>query len=230
MLCFPSLSASKSKPVGSSSDIPEKEKEKATTAAKSQDTNAPSTPTKIDKEKKEKPLKKKDKSSKGASNLPPVESKPPPGPLVALGRRDKPLKRPRSGNFSATHTHTCPVCVCLCVCVHGFHLSTTFCVNSGSTVVYVYIYTLHHHISELSLSLSLAVCVCVCVFHCSSTLDYHQTQAQVKCIQLMHYIRPHSSTELGRLEMIMKKRDDYVHNTHDVASTVCPLKVHVYVV
>jgi hypothetical protein len=91
--------ATKSRPAGSASDTPEKEKEEktaasSTAATKSQD-SAPSTPTKNDKDKKDKPSKKKDKSSKGAVNLPPVESKPPPGPLVALGRRDKPLKRPR---------------------------------------------------------------------------------------------------------------------------------------
>lgn len=85
--------ASKSKPASSAPDIPSKEKDKVPLAPKHQD-DAPSTPTKTEKEKKEKPSKKKEKS-KGAPVLPPVEAKPPPGPLVALGRRDKPLKRPR---------------------------------------------------------------------------------------------------------------------------------------
>jgi protein phosphatase 1 regulatory subunit 10 len=87
---------SKSKPASGSTPEAadrDKEKDKAPSAAKPQD-SAPSTPTKTDKKEKA-PSKKKEKSSKGAPNLPPVESKPPPGPLVALGRRDKPLKRPR---------------------------------------------------------------------------------------------------------------------------------------
>ena len=120
-------SASKSKPLGSTLDsagaAEDKDKEKTVpSAAKTQD-NTPTTPTKTDREKKDKPSKKKEKSSKGASaNLPPVESKPPPGPLVALGRRDKPLKRPRSvekGPQSLSCPHTlyslCGVCVCVCV-------------------------------------------------------------------------------------------------------------------
>ena len=86
-------SASKSKPVEEPAD---KEKESRAAPADQFQDSAPTTPTKTEKEKKEKTSKKKEKSSKGAPNLPPVEAKPPPGPLVALGRRDKPLKRPRS--------------------------------------------------------------------------------------------------------------------------------------
>ena len=157
-------SASKSKPLGSTLDsagaAEDKDKEKTVpSAAKTQD-NTPTTPTKTDREKKDKPSKKKEKSLKGASaNLPPVESKPPPGPLVALGRRDKPLKRPRSvekGPQSLSCPHTlyslCGVCVCVCF-------------SSASSVVY------HHQTSELS--------VFVCVFHCSSRLDHqHKLYAQ----------------------------------------------------
>lgn len=69
----------------------DKDKEAAPSPAKGQE-DMPTTPTKPEKEKKEKSKKK----SKGAVSLPPVEAKPPPGPLVALGRREKPVKRPRS--------------------------------------------------------------------------------------------------------------------------------------
>ena len=94
-----SSSASKSRPASSTADAPDDEKDKerehkVSPATKHPD-KPPMTPTKTEKEKKEKTSKKKDKS-KGAAALPPVEAKPPPGPLVALGRRDKPLKRPRS--------------------------------------------------------------------------------------------------------------------------------------
>lgn len=90
-----SSSASKSKPASSTPDVPgDRENDKTPQATKHQDAT-PTTPTKTEKEKKEKTSKKKEKS-KGAPVLPPVEAKPPPGPLVALGRRDKPQKRPRS--------------------------------------------------------------------------------------------------------------------------------------
>ena len=151
-MCVPlSPSASKSKPTGSTSDTPEKdkEKEKAASAAKSQE-NAPSTPTKTDKEKKEKLPKKKDKSSKGASNLPPVESKPPPGPLVALGRRDKPVKRPRSVERETFASLSLSHLLCL------WCPSTPVCVSSASSVLY------HHHTSELPLYFFLSVCVSLC--------------------------------------------------------------------
>ena len=153
-VCLP-LPASKSRP-GSTSDTPEKEKDNRTAvssssvsvaAGKSQD-SAPTTQNKSDKEKKEKPSKKKDKSSKGAANLPPVESKPPPGPLVALGRRgDKPLKRPRSVESGVTHTHFPP--------------SPSLVPVSQSTVL--------SRGSELSLSLCLLVCLYYCVHRSSTT-------------------------------------------------------------
>ena len=154
-------SASKSKPASSAPDIPSKEKDKVPLAPKHQD-DAPSTPTKTEKEKKEKPSKKKEKS-KGAPVLPPVEAKPPPGPLVALGRRDKPLKRPRSVerdlvSLSYTLFHVSSVnrgpclpigchvilCMCvLCVCVllhasrldHGLLYGGESCIYTHSAIM-----------------------------------------------------------------------------------------------
>ena len=143
--------ASKSKPANSAAETAEndndkdKEKDNVPLAVKPQD----DAPTKSEKDKKEKSSKKKEKS-KGAPVLPPVEAKPPPGPLVALGRRDKPLKRPRSvetgsllslshdlsSSLWLLHIHlsllcasSCvycilSVCVCVCVCVH--------CIKGGS--------------------------------------------------------------------------------------------------
>ena len=180
--------ATKSHPAGSTSDTPEKEKEKDKTAAsstaatKSQD-SAPSTPTKIDKDKdkKDKPSKKKDKSSKGAANLPPVESKPPPGPLVALGRRDKPMKRPRSvfeTGTTRTHVSHClppPVC--------------------PSTGLQCRVQTTVAHVSELSF-LSFSLCVFVCLYYFvhrgSATEKEHST-----CVIHSHQLLQCCSTYIG---------------------------------
>ncbi|CAI8047830.1 hypothetical protein GBAR_LOCUS26458 [Geodia barretti] len=151
--------ATKSRPAGSASDTPEKEKEEktaasSTAATKSQD-SAPSTPTKNDKDKKDKPSKKKDKSSKGAVNLPPVESKPPPGPLVALGRRDKPLKRPRSVfETGTTRTH---VSYCLPPLPPPPRVRLP---------VYSAVYKPPSHTRFRTLiSLSLSLCVFVCLYY-----------------------------------------------------------------
>ena len=189
--------ATKSRPAGSASDTPEKEKEEktaasSTAATKSQD-SAPSTPTKNDKDKKDKPSKKKDKSSKGAVNLPPVESKPPPGPLVALGRRDKPLKRPRSVfETGTTRTH---VSYCLPPLPPPPRVRLP---------VYSAVYKPPSHTRFRTLiSLSLSLCVCVSVLLCSSRFSQsviHSHQLIQCCSTYVGvYCSTHSNKRPGNL-------------------------------
>ena len=145
--CLPSCplhlsTASKSKQpptaTGSEATDQDKDKEAAPSPAKGHE-DTPTTPTKPEKEKKEKP-KKKEGKSKGAAMLPPVEAKPPPGPLVALGRREKPVKRPRSvergcvSSLSSPFTNrVCMHCDAVSVLSHNivYPVSVRVCTYEG---------------------------------------------------------------------------------------------------